>query len=150
MSKNNTTYIYALCDPDTNQVRYIGKADNLQKRLKRHMGGYEPRPTYKSNWVKSLKKLNKRPIIMILEEVQRDSWQEAEKRWIDYYRKQGANLTNMVDGGIGGNTTPVFSKEERQRRSKQSSKRMTVMWDEVRKEREKEKEIIKGLRNEYI
>lgn len=149
MPKRNTTFIYALCDPGTKQVRYVGKADNPQKRLKRHMGGYEPRPTHKSNWVKSLKKLKKKPIVMILEEVQKGLWQEAEKRWIDHYRKQGANLTNMVDGGIGGNTTPVFSKEERQRRSEQSSKRMTATWDEVKKEREKEKEIIKGLRNEY-
>ena len=32
-----TTFIYTLTDPITNEVRYVGKANNLQARYIEHM-----------------------------------------------------------------------------------------------------------------
>jgi hypothetical protein len=34
---SNLTFIYALCDPRTLEVRYVGKADNPYKRYCRHL-----------------------------------------------------------------------------------------------------------------
>lgn len=31
------TFIYALCDPDTDMVRYVGKSDNPKKRYQFHL-----------------------------------------------------------------------------------------------------------------
>lgn len=100
MSK--TTFIYALTCPDTDEIRYVGKADNPQARLKYHIKRYEPRPTHKSNWIKSLLSSGKRPGIVILEEVALSEWERAERRWIEYHRATGARLTNTTDGGLGG------------------------------------------------
>lgn len=34
-----TTFIYTLSDPRTNEIRYIGKANNISKRLFSHLQG---------------------------------------------------------------------------------------------------------------
>jgi hypothetical protein len=96
------TFIYALIDPDTGKVRYVGKSDNPKKRLDRHIAGYEPRPTHKSIWIRSLLSLQKKPRIIILEEVESDEWQTAERKWIKFYKEQGVGLTNTADGVEGG------------------------------------------------
>lgn len=62
--------------------------------------------SYKNNWIKNLKKRNLEPVIKILESFEEsedinDILNEAEKKWIKYYRKQGARLTNVTDGGCG-------------------------------------------------
>jgi group I intron endonuclease len=99
--------IYALLDPITNEVRYIGKANNLKSRLRCHR--YEAKSgkftTRKTNWLKSLG--NKEPKVEVLEMVDENTWQEAEKRWISELRKTNKDLTNFADGG---QTSPVEGK----------------------------------------
>ena len=98
--------IYALCDPDTNRVRYIGKADDANLRFKSHIWPSnlkKKRPC--SNWIRGLLKINKLPILIIIERVDDEilDWKEREKFWIDHYRKSGV-LLNILDGGDGGAT----------------------------------------------
>lgn len=103
-----TTFIYCLIDPRDNQIRYIGKSNNLEQRLKNHCNPARYRPTYKFNWIRKLKKLNLKPILKIVEEVSIDIWKEKEKYWIDYFLNQGCNLVNYLKGGEGltyGNQT---------------------------------------------
>ena len=52
------TFIYGLCDPETNEIRYIGKSNQPKKRLQDHIYSCERTVTHKNNWIKSL--LNKK------------------------------------------------------------------------------------------
>lgn len=37
MSKTDITYIYTLVDPITNEIKYVGKSDNIGIRLVEHI-----------------------------------------------------------------------------------------------------------------
>lgn len=102
------TYIYALRCPDTNLIRYIGKADNPGDRLKHHIWRRNSEDTHKSRWIRKLYRNNQRPILEVLEKVPYDMWQERERYWIDKYDK----LTNTSDGGQG-----FSNDDETQRRA---------------------------------
>lgn len=89
-------YIYTLSDPNTNEVRYVGKTINTKRRYKQHL--YDKRQTsHKHSWIISLKKIGLKPIMKIIEECN-DNWEEREIYWISKYN----NLTNHKLGGNGG------------------------------------------------
>ena len=91
--------IYSLNDPITNEVRYVGKTVSpLYKRLSSHFR--DKTPSYKTNWINSLKEKGLKPTINILEITNEDVWQEREKHWISVYKTTG-RLTNYLDGGQG-------------------------------------------------
>ena len=95
--------IYKLIDPITKEIRYIGKTKNsLTKRLYEHCTLRNLKTnTYKNNWVKQILKLNLRPEIYMVEEVNDDNWIEREIYWIKFYKETGNKLTNTSDGGEG-------------------------------------------------
>lgn len=92
-------YIYALIDPRTNEVRYIGKASDIAVRLRRHKT--EKGNTHKCYWLRQLREQGYVPQLQVLEEVEDSNWAEREIWWIKYYRDNGANLTNHCSGGNG-------------------------------------------------
>lgn len=107
----NMVYIYALSDPDTCQVRYIGKSIRPAERLQNHMN--EVSNCHRSHWLQSLKKAGKRPTITIIEQIAGDiPWQLSERYWIARGRKFGWPLTNNTDGGDG---VPGLPQETRDR-----------------------------------
>lgn len=94
------TNIYALIDPRTNKIRYIGKANNPKERLRLHLQPTNLKYfTYKNNWIKSLLKLGLKPLLRILEIVSIKEWKEKESYYIKFYKKYG--LANSTDGGDG-------------------------------------------------
>lgn len=95
------TFIYTLSDPDTNEIRYVGKSNNPIKRLSDHIYHCNRTITHKNNWIKSLIKENKRPVVNILEEVPASNWEVFEKYWINKLIEEGHNLTNIAEGGNG-------------------------------------------------
>jgi group I intron endonuclease len=97
------TFIYILKDPITNEVRYVGKSDNPKKRLSEHINKSKHTSTYKNNWLKNLKKNNLKPILEIIDVVDKSNWGELEKKWITHFKEIGSNLTNQTEGGDGGN-----------------------------------------------
>lgn len=100
---NKTTYIYALYDPrNIEDIRYIGKADNLQKRLSQHISSSLKGGNFKDEWIRSLINENTKPEIKILEEVAYDDpieWEDREVYYIAYYFNNGHKLENCTPGG---------------------------------------------------
>lgn len=96
--------IYALCDPDTGEVRYIGQTANGMLRPRAHLtpSAGKGRAHYHANWIRSLRRAGKRPTIRVLEEVPNAAALDAaERRWIARGRGLGWRLTNSTDGGDG-------------------------------------------------
>ena len=89
--------IYILIDPNTNKIRYVGMTKlSLEHRLSLHLRE-KLKITHKSYWINSLKKDNKKPIIQLIDNS--DNLEELankEINWIQYYLKQGENLTNHI------------------------------------------------------
>jgi hypothetical protein len=96
-----TIYIYSLKDPETNEIRYIGKTTNINTRLKAHITRSRHNKYHSARWVQSVLKRGLRPIIELVEECTEENWIEREKHWIAYYRER-FDLTNVLEGGEGG------------------------------------------------
>ena len=74
-----------------------------------------PKPkdkTHRAQWVRSLRSLGLYPVCAVLEEGADPGYEDAERRWIVFYREQGIILTNGTDGGEGA-TNHVKSDELR-------------------------------------
>lgn len=112
--------IYALCSRDTGEVRYIGKANDAQKRLKSHMRDAKRRDTPVYRWINK----NGEPLLRIVAENCAD-WKFAESVAIETARSLGARLLNVADGG----DEPFCSTEVRARNGKKNaSERSKPLW----------------------
>jgi len=90
-------YIYALADPNTSEVRYIGRTKNPTARIYRHL-----QPMFSSNGIKQwIKALGQPPKMVILEQCSEESVIERESYWTNYYREIGANLINRGKASYG-------------------------------------------------
>lgn len=100
-----TTFIYILIDPETNMVRYVGKSNNPNKRLYQHIirSKNSKGHSHKINWIKSLDVKGLKPIISIIDEVKYEDWEISESYWIAQFKQWGFKLTNLTEGGQGGN-----------------------------------------------
>src|SRR5215469_11066715 len=88
-------FIYALIDPRTDKIGYIGVAKNLKQRLNQHVnvGGGN---SEKDNWIQQLLNDGLMPSIRVLETVEtKDIAHKREAYWIQYYTKLGEQLTNI-------------------------------------------------------
>jgi len=101
-------YIYALAEPETSNIRYIGKTVNLKDRLNRHFS--ETSNTYKNNWLKSLNGV--KPNIIILDICDESNWIEYEQYYISKYKLLGYNLTNHTIGGEGFSGTKLTEQHK--------------------------------------
>lgn len=112
--------IYALIDPFTKKIRYIGKTIMpLKKRLRYHVLGRSN--TDKSNWLKGIVAKGSYPIISEIDSIKNSEWPEAEKYWIKYYREFHGNLFNMLAGGGYIPKEPIKRKPHTEERKKQYS-----------------------------
>lgn len=63
----NNFQLYYLCEPDTDEVRYVGITKNgLKKRLSQHLKN--PTNYFISKWFKELNINNKKPVIKLIKE----------------------------------------------------------------------------------
>lgn len=96
------SYIYALSDPISGEVRYVGKSFDPEGRLDGHIKDCRRGNTYSARWIRSLINRGLTPNLNILEKVPGlDSWEAREIFWIATLRKAGCRLTNLTDGGEG-------------------------------------------------
>lgn len=111
------TYIYALIDPTTNEIRYIGKSDAPERRFKEHVDRQACPDSYKANWIKKLRSKNLMPGLKILAICEEGIWPSIECGAIAYARKLGMRLTNMAEGGLGNKgTTKTPAQKDKIRR----------------------------------
>lgn len=94
-------FIYALKDPDTGQIRYVGKAKNPTQRLYAHLRGSHTENNYRVNWINFLRASGKRPELEVIDEVPEEYWRQIEAAYIEYFRECGCMLVNGTDGGEG-------------------------------------------------
>ena len=96
------TFIYALVDPTTDLIRYVGKSNTPEKRLKLHMAEARSgvRFSHRLNWLRFLINCHQIPKLIILEECDVERWIDREKWWIRKY-KSITKLVNSTDGGEG-------------------------------------------------
>jgi hypothetical protein len=87
--------IYALCDPGTGEIRYVGQTGDLESRIKQHLknaaGGHQ---YHVYRWIHSL---GGPPKVIVLEET--EDLDIMERLWIAGLRSIGYRLTNMSPGG---------------------------------------------------
>jgi hypothetical protein len=102
MNKNTTVYIYALVDPRTDTVRYIGKSVEPEQRFYSHL--WAAKKTEKQfrvlRWIRTLLSQSVEPVMWIIEETTPELWEERERYWISHYGGF-ENLTNLTEGGNG-------------------------------------------------
>lgn len=106
-----TTFIYALVDPRTDEIRYIGKSIRPKERLWNHCN--EKSVTWRTNWIREVLSSGHRPQLRILEELAVGTdWQESERQWIAKGKELGWRLTNCTSGGDGVENLPLEIRQK--------------------------------------
>lgn len=90
--EHEQAYIYALCDPDSGDVRYVGQTLTPEKRLSEHLT--DKYPCRKTKWIAELRVTGKRPVMRILTTCAPGDRFRVETEWLVRLRGQGAKLTN--------------------------------------------------------
>lgn len=106
------THIYGLISVNNpNEIRYVGKSNNIYYRLKRHIRNTKLaikkniKLTHKDYWfIKNNFKIG----VVLLETCDESIWGEREKYWISKF----SNLTNTSSGGLGGSGLKYFLSYE--------------------------------------
>ena len=100
------THIYGLCDPRNGELRYIGKSNNPENRLKSHISKTKiaAHPRRSAAWIASLLKHSILPEMFVIESIPKSEWRDAEQFNIAYFKSIGARLTNLTIGGEGSAT----------------------------------------------
>lgn len=134
-----TVFIYVLIDPESNQIKYVGKTTDITRRFRRHISERFLHDSYKDRWVRKLVDNGVVPEIEIVDEVDKSNWIYWEKFYISYFKYIGCLLTN---GTVGGDEPPSTKgrKHTIESRLKMSNtkKGMPIPWLNNGKERTKE------------
>ncbi len=116
--------IYALKDPENGEIRYIGKANDSEKRLRSHLRDAKRRTTPVYCWIQKLAKDGKIPKLEVLLICQKEAWPEYERILIAEYRAGGFRLLNVADGG----DEPAITTEQRRENAKKINATMVKTW----------------------
>lgn len=117
------TYIYSLSHPITNEVRYIGKANNIKNRYKSHL--QDKSKTKKNNWIRSLKSQGLLPVVEEVDCINLIDWAFWEQHYISLFKSWGFKLTNGNNGGEGSNGWKATKETKENMRNAQLGKKHT-------------------------
>ena len=104
-------YIYGLIDPREEliieNVRYVGKTkNNINRRLSQHVRDSKTGIAPVHKWIRKMKLDGHKPIYIIIEECDENTWKDGERKHIALLRKPN-KLFNVKDGGEeAGNYKP--------------------------------------------
>ncbi len=113
----STYSIYALLDPLTKEVCYVGISKLAARRKEQHISHSRNPKTQKctSEWISDLLRQGLEPELKILEECDADKeWvaKEIEKQWIDHYVKEGQPLLNRYRTKLGCRFSRILPDRE--------------------------------------
>lgn len=120
MEHKRKEWVYALIDPRTEQIRYIGKSIQPNKRLKEHISKCNTENTKKSKWIKKLISLGLEPNMKLIKETNANEVAYWEEFYIRHYKDTGSDLLNYDDKGIG--TAKTRTKDTMESMKKKLSK----------------------------
>jgi hypothetical protein len=110
MDAEQEVSVYALVDPRTNAIRYIGTSSDPETRFATHRQPGSRLPGVR-DWVASLRKRGREPRLIILERVSLAIAAEAEARWIAHH-SDGQLLNRTRGGGLGRPTKPAAERAD--------------------------------------
>lgn len=94
----STVYIYGLCCPFDNKIKYIGKTSmSLKRRLGLHINKCSKDNSKKGAWIFELLKTSNRPNIILLETTNSNLASHKERQWI-----LNIGMNNLYNGNNGG------------------------------------------------
>lgn len=102
-----TVEIYGLSDPRDDKLRYIGKANCAERRLKSHFRDSRRRGTPLYRWIRKLLAEGRAPSLRILESCAVTDWKQREIIWIGFAREIGIPLLNVASGGDQPHSSPA-------------------------------------------
>ena len=106
--------IYALIDPITCKIRYIGRTkNNLNIRLRGHISKSRFKKTYKDCWIFSLKQQNLKPKIKLIKVI--NGWSNShlyEQCLIKKALNFGFKLVNLDDRGEGAKNKIITENQK--------------------------------------
>lgn len=98
-------WIYAICDPITNEPKYVGKTiSSLVTRIREHkaLARRIKNPLPVHQWLNDVEGINLAgAYLKVLEAATTANWQERERHWIRHGRSIGWLLFNRTSGGQG-------------------------------------------------
>ena len=86
-------YIYTLMDPVSNQIKYVGKTDNISGVLESHLSESKNKIKRIHFWIQSLLELGLKPIVEIIDEIESEI-EPNEQYWIGQIKSWGFDLVN--------------------------------------------------------
>jgi len=96
-----TIGIYALADPDSRRVMYVGQSVDIDYRYRQHCDYYlNDRSLRKSSWIDDLRRAGKKPHLHVLETLDSEfRLDDAERKWIRHFKAHGEAELNIASGG---------------------------------------------------
>lgn len=117
-------WIYALCDPYTDEPRYVGKTvSSPLTRIREHKAlAKRSRRLPVQRWLNAMAGVKLAGAYMrILEVADTQTWASRERHWIAHGRAAGWRLFNLTDGGEG--LHGLVPSDEHRRKNSDAHKR---------------------------
>jgi len=89
-----TTFIYILICPFDGLVKYVGKSNDPNKRVKDHMLDFRCMDLNKAVWIRKMKSNKMKPEMIVIDEVSSFDWKYWEQWWCIYFKSLGFKLFN--------------------------------------------------------
>jgi len=115
--------VYALSDPRTDEIRYVGIAQDIYQRYAQHLSQTPSSNEKKDAWISELRAAGIVPRLIVLEaNVSKTIIYEREAYWIQYYLAQGEKLTNIIYGEAVALNQGLLTLQQASRRVAKSEK----------------------------
>lgn len=88
-----TVDIYALADPRTGDIRYVGSTRNSKQRLNSHLYA-DKSSRLRTQWIRELRERGLKPELLLLETTEETKRIQREHHWYKHFKARGHDLLN--------------------------------------------------------